>query len=113
MPIRTEASQMVRDKAYQTGKATGAHAQETRELESKAIAAVNDELDYLQALVAKDDEQAIALRDARNLAQKAYDLAAEMERSMIGMAMKHIHMDLGHLHDKFAALELSAKTAAK
>lgn len=102
---------MIRDKAYQAGKATGAHAQETRELESKAMTAVNDELDYLQSLTAKDDEKAIALRDARNLAQKEYDLAAETERSMIGMAMKHLHMDLSHLHDKFAAMEANAKPA--
>ena len=113
MPARTEHSQLVRDKAYEAGKAVGAHAQETRELESKAIAAVNDELDYLQEMVAKDDEQAIKLRDARNLAQKAYDLAAETERSMIGMAMKHIHMDLSHLHDKFAVMEASAKGSAR
>lgn len=112
MPIRSVQSQMIRDKAYESGKATGHHAQETRELESKAMTAVNDELDYLQSLTAKDDETAIALKDARNLAQKEYDMAAETERSMVGMAMKHIHMDLAHLHDKFAALEAGSKAAS-
>ncbi|MCJ1279111.1 hypothetical protein MMC21_006935 [Puttea exsequens] len=123
-----DKSQKFRTHSYEAGKVTGEQAQLTRKLHSKTLETLMDEINYLQSLVARDDETALAPRERCGNAWHDYGMywafssfispavgrcgaslplrlitnrAADKERTMIRGAM----LEHDHFHDNYAAID--------